>query len=515
MKVGGEPLQQEFNKGYDFILNTYGAAEDIIPSKNYQPLLQHGIVIDIDFNRGKNYRLASVEPPFSIYAKIIGEDIDVTDPELEIEKIYYAPLFSIHYLSIPEVGEEILILRESTAPASKGYYVGRINDASVLNFSPARQYMDSVDQNASGPEYKYGFTFDVKELRKKRRVDSPSNQINCFSIPITFGDVVQQGRSQSYVRHSFNRNNKKGVLEQGLQIQEQNPVFSQSNNTLLGRVIPNLDPSIGRTATKNIHFVDSSIKKLGDYNLASRLPNDGTQNELNGSEKSMIANMADEIYNISTKEPGPTLYRQVLGEKLIAHQKENNDLIRNMLEGLSGLAQTVQVLLDAFMDHNHALPKIELNLEKEIVSKDLYRTAPRLESQKPTIINTPSKRVRVRTGYDMSRQQPIYSYTTVPGDTQSIPMPPKIVSLGQTKVRTRKQKLNFEAIIGGAENPKFTAAIETDNGDIDNPLPMGLKTEKINTDTENLIESIKNQKEQLNLIFNKATDFLSRNQFIN
>ena len=58
-------------------------------------------------------------------------------------------------------------------------------------------------------------------------------------------------------------------------------------------------------------------------------------------------------------------------------------------------------------------------------------------------------------------------------------------------------------------------AIETDNGDIDNPLPMGLKTEKINTDTENLIESIKNQKEQLNLIFNKATDFLSRNQFIN
>ena len=153
--------------------------------------------------------------------------------------------------------------------------------------------------------------------------------------------------------------------------------------------------------------------------------------------------MADEIYNISTKEHGPTLYRQVLGEKLIAHQKENNNLIRNMLEGLSGLAQTVQVLLDAFMDHNHALPKIELNLEKEIVSKDLYRTAPRLESQKPTIINTPSKRVRVRTGYDMARQQPIYSYTTVPGNTQSIPMPPKIVSLGQTKVRTRKQKLNF------------------------------------------------------------------------
>ena len=72
MKVGGENLQQEFNRGYDFILNTYGSAENIMPGKNTQTLFVKGIVIDIDFNVMKNYRLAAAEPPFSIYAKIIG-----------------------------------------------------------------------------------------------------------------------------------------------------------------------------------------------------------------------------------------------------------------------------------------------------------------------------------------------------------------------------------------------------------------------------------------------------------
>ena len=44
---------------------------------------------------------------------------------------------------------------------------------------------------------------------------------------------------------------------------------------------------------------------------------------------------------------------------------------------------------------------------------------------------------------------------------------------------------------------------------------LGVKTEKINTDTEDLIDKFNNQKVQLNKIFNNATDFLSRNQFIN
>ena len=113
MRTGGENLQQEFNRGYDFILNTYGAAENIMPGKNTQIFLIKGIVIDIDFQVDKNYKLAADQPPFSIYAKIIGEDLDVARPDLAVQKIYYSPLLPIHNVSIPEIGEEILIMRES------------------------------------------------------------------------------------------------------------------------------------------------------------------------------------------------------------------------------------------------------------------------------------------------------------------------------------------------------------------------------------------------------------------
>ena len=55
MKTGGENLQQVYNRGFDFILNTYGSAENIIPSKNVVPILSRGIVIEVDFNNRKNY----------------------------------------------------------------------------------------------------------------------------------------------------------------------------------------------------------------------------------------------------------------------------------------------------------------------------------------------------------------------------------------------------------------------------------------------------------------------------
>ena len=516
MKVGGEPLQQEFNRGYDFILNTYGSAENIMPSKNDQQLIQRGIVIDIDFDIGKNYRLAAAQPPFSIYAKIIGEDLDVEDPTLEAQKIFYPPFLPVHNLCVPEIGEEILIMREGTSPSTQGYYIGRLGNTSTLNYFPARQYMDSQEGGETGPEYKYGFTFDVNALRRRKLFETPSNEIKCISIPVTYGDVVQQGRSQSYIRHSFNKNNKKGVLEQGLRFQQQNIPNPLNNNVLFGgRDASSYDPSIGETATKSIHFVDTSIKRLGDYKLATILPDDPEQDNINNVEdKSMIANLSEEIYNISTRNVSSTIYRQVLGEKLVSHQKQTNNLISSMLDGLTGLTETIQVLLNAFIEHEHALPRVDLNLEKTITASDRYVVPAQYEPQSPQEIRVPDKTVRVRTG--TSRQgRAIYRNTTIPGFTRSIERPPKLVQPARTQTRTSSQKINFEAIIGGEEDPRFTAPIETDNGNVEHPASLGLKTQQINTDTENLIDAFNNQKQQLNLIFNKATDFLSRNQFIN
>ena len=521
MRRGGEPLQQEFNRGYDFILNTYGVAQGTMPSKNSQIILVKGIVIDIDFDIDKNYKLANEQPPFSIYAKIIGEDLDTPHPEYAAEKIFFSPLIPIHNLSIPEIGEEILIMRESTETSSRGYYIGRISNTSILNYYPARQYMDSAAEGITSGPYKYGFSFDIESIRNKRIEETPSAEFQALSIPVTFGDVVQQGRSQSYIRHSFNRINKKGVLEQGLCFP------GQEGSTFIKNTVRentsesyDQDPSIGETATKNIHFIDSSIQKLGDYQLASVLSDNPIQGNIDGPDKSMTVNLAEEIYNISTKETGTGIYRQVLGEKLILHQRETNVLLQSMLDGLTGLAQTTQLLLDAFVDHTHALPKIDLNLEKTITANDRYVIPARYSQQKDQIINVPNKSVRIRVGtkkggYRNLEDVPVYSTVTVPGFTKTIKMPPKLVSRARTRVRSRKQKINFEAIIGGQENPRFTAPVETDSGDVENPAPLGLKTEQVNTDTENLIELFNNQKNQLNVIFNKATDFLSRNQFIN
>ena len=517
MRTGGEGLQQEFNRGYDFILNTYGAAENIMPGKNAQIILIKGIVIDIDFQVDKNYKLAESQPPFSIYAKIIGEDLDVEHPDLAVQKIYYSPLLPIHNISIPEIGEEILIMRESTNISSRGYYVGRVGNTSTLNYYPVRNYMDSMEEGVTSPEFKYGFSFDVNDLRNRRQYDTPSDEIDLFSIPLTFGDVVQQGRSQTYIRHSFNRVNKKGVLEQGIRGTEQPAATPLPANIIdpQGNGESVTDPSIGVTDTKNIHLIDNSIMSMGDYPLASTLPNNPNQNNTLGPDKSMIVNIADELYNISSNQTDTTMYRQVLGEKLINQQAQTNSLIKTMLDGLTGLTETVQVLLDAFIDHEHALPKIELNLEKSITSSDRYVVPARYQQQPPQKITVPARRVRVRTGFNKETRRAIYSYVGIPGFQREVERPPKLVQPARTRIRKRSQKINFEAIIGGEEDPRFTAPIETDSGDVENPAPLGLKTQKVNNDTEELIDLFNDQKEKLNTIFNRATDFLSKNQFIN
>ena len=66
---------------------------------------------------------------------------------------------------------------------------------------------------SQNPIFRYGFSFDVRKLREKFENRMPSAEFSNVSIPMTFGDVVQQGRTKTYVRHSFNRNNKKGGLD--------------------------------------------------------------------------------------------------------------------------------------------------------------------------------------------------------------------------------------------------------------------------------------------------------------
>lgn len=536
MNHGPANIFRQLNKANDYIQNSYNIADGV--TKATPTLIFKGVVIEVDFGTIKSTTYASIVPPFSVFAKIIGLDDDVLDPTNQQNKIYYPPLFPMHTICIPEIGEEVLILKENSTHASQGYYIGRVNDSSPLNISYARDYVGINDPETDN-RYRYGFSFDVRDLREKQLHKMPSAADNNISIPMTYGDVVQQGRTKTYVRHSFNKNNKKGVLEQGIRMNGQlinreminsfdydgnSANINAPQNETLGNsnLARSVDPSIGVTKTKTIHFVDSSIKRLGNYSYQSYYGNKQS-GEVDGEDKGMIVNIADEIYNISSRNVSGALYRQVLGEKLVSQQQQTLNLMKEMMNTVSDFASSTQMLLDAFLDHTHAIPKIELTLEKTIEVKDTYRTPPVLEQQPNLNVELPPRRTQI------PKPGGGYETITIPGGMASIPQPPKVVSTGEERTRTRTQEINFESIIGGEEDPRFTAPVQTDKPVTQSVSPMmgqnvvenrqktelGRKTGAVDSDLEKVINNVTKQRQRLGQLTLKVNQFLSKNQFVN
>ena len=513
--MGRESVAKEFNKGFKFMSDTYNSSQGVYNPLTQSIILNRGIVIEANFNLTRTGQAGVMRPAYSLNIKLIADDFNKENPKEVSNKMWYAPFFPIHNLIIPEVGEEVFVIKESSDYSSRGYWIGRINESPLTNLFLAESWKDNGELNVSegtgeqNPLTKYGFTFDVNQLRNTPPLPaiSPAYNVNNYSISATYGDVVQQGRSRTFIRHSFNRDNFTGVLESGI-----NNDFLTVNDSMILNNMPlnSTNPSLGETRTKSIHFIDSTVKKIDNLSFASAEAEE-TSGLYNGEDRSIIFNQADQIYNVSSGNNGldSTLYSQVLGEKLNDYHRKNIGVIKTMLDGLTGLTETMQTLLDAFVDHDHAIPKIELNLEKTIKSKDRYRTAPTFETQPPQIINIPARTIRVQTGTD-SRGRALWANSTVPGFTQEITTPPKLISAGETRSRNIEQKINFEAIIGGAENPRFTAPVQLINkselnttigltGNTMNPssavdpVPsasdLGIKTNKVNDNTIKLIDA--------------------------
>ena len=118
-------------------------------------------------------------------------------------------------------------------------------------------------------------------------------------------------------------------------------------------------------------------------------------------------------------------------------------------------------------------------------------------------------------GYKNLSTVPVWSTVTIPGFTRSIKRPPRVIR-GRYRERNLKQKINFEAIIGGEENPRFTAPIATVTDNLENPAtPVGEKTGKVNTDLENIRNSFQQQQEKLGQLSTQISKILSKNQFVN
>jgi hypothetical protein len=546
--AGKRPYNQLVNRGLEFIQDTYSSSQDEFMPNNESILLSRGIVIEANFNRDVYGVGGVIRPPYSLNIRIVGNDFNTTDPTRVDEERWYAPFFPIHNVSIPEIGEEVLVINESQDYSSKGFWIGRVNESALTNLFLAESWKDSSISEGSEfeptSEEKYGFSFDVKSLRENPVVDkvSPSFTAENIAIRATYGDVIQQGRSRTYVRHSFNKNNYIGLLEQGI-----NNNFDTTNDEVGFQPLSGSNPSLGETRTKTIHFVDTSVKRVGDFNFASS-KREIEFGQLNSSVKrSMIFNEADQIFNVAGGNDGfnTTLYSQVLGEKLNSYHRKNVKVMQSMLDGITGLTMTVQTLLNAFVEHEHALPKIELDLEKTVTSEDTFIQPAVFRRQPPQIISVPDKTIRVMVGSKPSRNaaygaapEAVYKDIKIPGFTKEVARPPKQIVPARRRVRTREQTINFEAIIGGAENPRFTAPIEISKVASQPNIPagigpqeramliaqgrgsvqftdLGIKTNNVNNDTEDLIDAFNAQKEQLNMIFSRVTEYLSENQFVN
>ena len=138
MRLGGEDLLKQFNKSIDYVQNSFNVAEGVT---SFAPtLLFKGIVIDVDFEVSKSTTSAALLPPFSVYAKIIGMDESSAEPLEETERTYYPPFFPMHNICIPEVGEEVLIFKETPEPSSAGYYIKRSRIVDPANIISCRAW---------------------------------------------------------------------------------------------------------------------------------------------------------------------------------------------------------------------------------------------------------------------------------------------------------------------------------------------------------------------------------------
>ena len=301
-------------------------------------ILKRAIVISVKMGVNTSEASSAFLPQYSINARVIGEGISTKIPENDIPQ-WYTPLISNSIISVPEIGEQILIIHETLKSNSKGFWIGRVNDSDKVSLKLTNEQKQPANPL---PLSRYGKSFDVKSLnqRSKQR-NSYVEGKKIFQLPGQLGDVIIQGRSGSYTRHSFNpaseSGEKPGLLEMG--ILQSRPYA------------PSINPTIGVSHTKTAHFSNSVVSALGSQ-FTKQTPNDGDNisqtlpsqysggpetTNMSENRKDFIVNIANEIYNVSnTTDSETSMYRQVLGEKLKEYFVDQDEITRGMLESIKG-----------------------------------------------------------------------------------------------------------------------------------------------------------------------------------
>ena len=204
----------------DQMLNDYSHAADMVAaSEGWEKadlfIVEKAIVIAVKTGVNMSSINSSMIPQFSVNARILGENSSFSmNPKNDIPD-WYPPLFPNTVVSVPEIGEIVIILKENTAQSNKGWWIGRVPDSDQISLKLAGSQFISRN-NDPLPMEKYGLPFDVVGVNKGSSQPSAFDHKTRWQMPARLGDVFIQGRSGSFLRNSYNPNygptDKPGLL---------------------------------------------------------------------------------------------------------------------------------------------------------------------------------------------------------------------------------------------------------------------------------------------------------------
>jgi hypothetical protein len=471
-----------------------------------QRIITRAIVVEVKRNVELNTITSKSIPQYSIKARIFGEktpnSIKAENNNYNPFDNWYAPLLPIHNISIPEIGEEVNIIRESTKSSSKGYWVSKVNDTSIINSYTSNEDLAKLDRRRQNDITGYDVDFD--KYRKQYDDVSPSRVNRSYAMPVYYGDLIQQGRSDTYIRQSFNPRNKGGVLELG--IKRTKVTYTNRETSTVA--------TLGNTLTKTVHIKKGLLTDIGQLRRATEFDvqligpfSDGSFQKVPvnvlETEKNMIINIAEEFYNISNKNGVDNVaYRSVLGEKLSEFQEDVIENISLLVDSIEKMSNITGDIIEMYLKHTHVLPEINITLpEKEVEFAQFIRNPPRLESRGSRTVRIPAQSFNTT----IQTQGGLKSVRRSTGErTVQVPNPPRLIP-GTVRKVTRKKTIKFDDIsIGGEGNKRITTSPQTTQA-------IGV----INDDIEKVLENFKKYNDEFKTLANKTRDFLSRNNFIN
>ena len=136
----------------DQMLNDYSHAADMVAaSEGWEKadlfIVEKAIVIAVKTGVNMSSINSSMIPQFSVNARILGENSSFSmNPKNDIPD-WYPPLFPNTVVSVPEIGEIVIILKENTAQSNKGWWIGRVPDSDQISLKLAGSQFISLNND--------------------------------------------------------------------------------------------------------------------------------------------------------------------------------------------------------------------------------------------------------------------------------------------------------------------------------------------------------------------------------